>query len=304
MTIMVENTYLGDLVKREADDFFSREKITIKAGEVLSLGEVLGKMLKSIPTTGTADESNTGNGTCTGVAGGSDTKIGDYVLTCINADVSGSEVFKVIDPDGFQLDNATVGVAYESNGINFTLNDDAQDFVVGDKFTISVSAGSKKFVALDLDAVDGSQIAAGFAIKDYAAGTLRSVAFTSGGTYNVVAGDLLEQDAGGAKATVHQAPTVSSGAFNDGDAAGTFILENQDGTFETGTLKVGDYDDVATIGGNSSAYAPDREGVAIVRDAVIDPAYLTWPTGISAAQKAAALAQLQDTGILSDRPAA
>lgn len=56
-----------------------------------------------------------------------------------------------------------------------------------------------------------------------------------------------------------------------------------------------------------AAYAPsgaDMYGVAIVRDAVIDPAYLAWPTGATAGQKAAWLAQLKDKGILSDRTVA
>ena len=148
------------------------------------------------------------------------------------------------------------------------------------------------------------QDAAGFAIQDYAAGALRSISFTSGGTYQVRAGDLPVGATSGAKATIHQVPTLSSGAWADGDAAGTFILENQVGILQAENLNVEGNLNVATIAGNSAAYSPDRQGVAITREAVIDPAYLVWPTSATADQKSAALAQLKLLGILSDRPAA
>jgi len=43
----------------------------------------------------------------------------------------------------------------------------------------------------------------------------------------------------------------------------------------------------------------DEEGVAIVRDAQIVADYLTWPDGASSDQKAAALAQLKEKGIVT-----
>jgi len=52
-----------------------------------------------------------------------------------------------------------------------------------------------------------------------------------------------------------------------------------------------------SIGAYGAAAATD-EGVLVVRDAQIVPAYLTWPAGASDAQKAAALAQLKLNGIV------
>jgi len=43
----------------------------------------------------------------------------------------------------------------------------------------------------------------------------------------------------------------------------------------------------------------DVEGVAIVRDAIIDPDNLVWPDGATADQKAAALAELKAAGIIT-----
>lgn len=221
MAIVTEGTYLADLVKRESDlgNEFSREKVTIRDGESLSLGSVIGKITKSTPTTGTAGGTNTGDGTCTGVTAGAKAQIGTYTLTCTAA-ATNAGTFQVKSPGGEILPPATVGVAYTNEHINFTLNDGATDFAVGDSFTIAVAAGSGKCVEVEAAAVDGSQDAYGFVIAAYA----------------------------------------PSGA--------------------------------------------DMYGVAIVRDAVIDPAYLAWPAGATAGQKAAWLAQLKDKGILSDRPVA
>lgn len=97
---------------------------------------------KTVPSDGTADGGNTGNGTCTTVSGGAAVKVGTYKLECIDATVSGSEVFQVSDPDGATLKPATVGVAYVTEQILFTLNDGSVDFIVGDKFTIPVTAAN------------------------------------------------------------------------------------------------------------------------------------------------------------------
>ncbi len=317
MAIMIEGNYLGDLVKRESDlgNEYSREKVTIAAGKVLSLGEVLGKITKSIPTTGTKGDGNTGAGAtganAASVAGGPQTRIGTYTLTCTAAAVANPATpaqFEVKAPDGTVLPPASVGVAYTNPQINFTLAEGggagAVPFAAGDVITIPVTAGSGNVTPIDFTKVDGSQEAHGFAIRDYAAGSLRSVAFTSGGTYEIKAGDLVKGATSGAIASVHQAPTLASGAWANGDAAGTLILENQVGTFAAENLDVGTNLNVATIAANSDAYSPAREGVAIVRDAVIDPAYLVWPANATTAQKAAALARLKDKGILSDRPVA
>lgn len=162
MATITEGAYLGDAVKWEQADNYSREKVTVLSGENLAILEVVGKVTKSTPTTGTAG-TNTGNGTCTSVTAGKQAKLGTYTLTCTAAATNGG-TFKVVSPDGDALANATVGTAYTSEQLNFTLNDGATDFAVGDSFTIAVAAGSGKVVAYDQDAVDGSADAAGFMI--------------------------------------------------------------------------------------------------------------------------------------------
>jgi len=123
---------------------------SIASGEgVLARGSVLAKTSPNVPTTGTADGGNTGNGTMTAVAVKSKTKTGTYTMTCITAVADGG-VFNVFDPDGLQLDDATEGVTYSSDQLTFLLTDGAADWIVGDIFTVAVVVG-----ALELTLVDG-----------------------------------------------------------------------------------------------------------------------------------------------------
>lgn len=298
MSVQTESNRLNDILKYEAgvEKLFSREQVVIAGGEELAVGAVLGRIGRSCPTTGTAG-TNTGGGTCTGVSAGAEAQIGTYLLRCIAA-ASGAGTFEVQAPDGAALEQATVGVAYTNPHINFTLNDGTPDFAVGDTFTIAVAAGSGKVKAISFSAVDGTEDAYGIlAAPVDTTGTLKSLAFTSGGTYEVRPGDVITGATSGATAGVVSL-SLSSGTWAGGDAAGTLILDNQAGTFQSENLNVGTDTNVATIGGNSSAYSPDTDGVAVVRDAIIDAANLVWPAGATSDQKAAALGQLKEKGII------
>lgn len=78
-----------------------------------------------------------------------------------------------------------------------------------------------------------------------------SLAYTSGGTYEVAPGDVIVGASSGASAMVADAG-LSSGTWAGGDAAGTFVLVNQVGTFELEDLNVLSNSNVATIGADSS----------------------------------------------------
>lgn len=68
-------------------------------------------------------------------------------------------------------------------------------------------------------------------------------------------------------------------------------------------LNVGGIDGTAAAAGVTiaayDASLADKAGVVIVRDAIVDPACLVWPAGITAPQKATALAELEALGIIS-----
>lgn len=263
---------LNDVLKWEHDSLFSREKITLLSGEDLPVGAVCGKITKVTPTTGTADGGNTGNGTCTSVTGGEDTQIGTYTLECITA-ATDAGTFKVTTPDGDALPDATVAVAYTNDQLNFTLNDGATDFIVGDKFTIAVTAGSGKLVKIGYTAVDGSQNAYGLLIDDYdassadlavvavvrgalivASGLRWPVSFTSGGTYEVKVGDTITGATSAKTARVVKV-ILTGGTWAGADAAGILIVDEISGDFQAENIDVGSNTNVATVAVTKTADA-------------------------------------------------
>lgn len=84
--------------------------------------------------------ANTGNGTVSGIAGKEAAPVETITLTCTAA-AANAGTFSVRGSVSGPLADATVGVAYVSAIINFTINDGAVDFIVGDNFTIAVAAG-------------------------------------------------------------------------------------------------------------------------------------------------------------------
>ena len=255
MAKLIEKDRLNDVLKWEMENLFSREKVTIASGEDLPCGAVIGKIKTSCPTTGTKDDGNTGDGTCTGVTAGDQVKLGTYTLTCI-AEAAGAGTFEIKDPDDITLGQATVAVAYTSEEINFTLNDGDEDFDVGDIFTIAVSAGTLYMVRIDFDAVDGSEDAYGFVIAEYDASdaAVAGVAvvrdaiidpnylawpmeFTGGGTDVPAVGDTVVGATSSDTAEICKI-TVSSGSWAGGDAAGTLWLRNVSGEFQAENLDI------------------------------------------------------------------
>lgn len=122
------------------------EEILVAAGQNLARGSVLGRVKVSVPTTGTADVGNTGDGTMTAVSGGSKTQEGTYTVQCTRAVTNGGE-FAVTDPGGKFVGSVLItggaggtGV-FKSDELNFTLTDGATDFALADKFTVAVTEG-------------------------------------------------------------------------------------------------------------------------------------------------------------------
>lgn len=154
----------GEFLISEAGGTRSREKVTIKSGEDLLAGAVVGKITVGAATAA-AVAGNTGNGTMGAVTLSAGAKVGVYKLTIVEP---GTNVgtFIVEDPDGINIGRGVVASAFSAGGLAFTLADGSTDFVAGDQFTITVAAGSGKYVEMDPAAADGSQIAAGVLYGD------------------------------------------------------------------------------------------------------------------------------------------
>ena len=178
MPLQTERNYLGDWLKFEADNHYSRDIVTVLAGSgavrELLTGMVLGRITKGAATSA-AVAGNTGNGTITAnPTVGQAAKPGVYQLVCIEPAANAGK-FTVEDPDGILLGIATVGVAFTTH-LTFTIADGSTDFASGDAFTITVAAGSGKVKQIDFAATDGGDIASGILLLDTTApdGTDRS----------------------------------------------------------------------------------------------------------------------------------
>jgi len=108
--------------------------------------------------------------------------------------------------------------------------------------------------------------------NDAGAGPPKKIAYTSGGTYEILAGDTIVQ---GATHALVEEVVLSTGTWAGGDAAGDLYLSDQVGDFAAGNLAVGSHSNVATVAGNSTdtVYSVDTSKVdeAIAKaDARID----------------------------------
>lgn len=149
-------TFTPDALFANGDSIRST-KIVIPTGTAaLKRGTVLGKIITG--TASTAPGTNTGNGVITmdattPVLAGA--KVGAYKATCVAA-AANSGTFRVEDPDGFVLGDVAVAGTFVDD-IKFVIADGSTDFVVGDSFTITVAAGSGKYVTSLAAATNGSQ---------------------------------------------------------------------------------------------------------------------------------------------------
>lgn len=166
---------------------------------------MLGKIRSSVATTGTADAGNTGDGTVTAVAklaAEPIAQVGAYNLELITIETHGG-TFKLEGPGGELISNNIVmeaasagATTIEINGMTMLITDGATDFIVGDKFAITVTAVNK-LVPIDPSAVDGSQFfhsiytQAAIPAADIVAGDVADIKVITGGKACIIDEDQL-----------------------------------------------------------------------------------------------------------------
>lgn len=162
---LTESTYNPDQLIVGDAELVRSETGTLLAGQNLTRGAVVGRITIGAVAAAAA-AGNTGNGAIGGAAVGSATapKVGKYVATCIAAVANGG-TFLVEDPDGIAIGKAAVGAAFD-NQVQFTIADGAADFVVGDRFEITVAEGTDKLKLSAAAALDGSQTPIGILAED------------------------------------------------------------------------------------------------------------------------------------------
>lgn len=146
------------------DDLQSRQ-ITLQSGQNLARGSLLGRVTGGGARTAATAFTGTGNGAITMDATApvaADAVAGVYTATLITAVANGG-TFRVERPDGAVLGDVAVGATFDDD-IKFVIADGTTDFVVGDRFSITVSVAAatnagKYLLALSA-ATDGSDVPA------------------------------------------------------------------------------------------------------------------------------------------------
>jgi len=169
MTKFTEGRHPGEGLMSEANFHRSRGKAVVALGSgVFKPGAVLGKITLGAAASAAKAGGNTGTGALTldattPVLAGA--KAGVYQVRCIEASAGGG-VFRVSDPDGFNLGDVAVGQTF-ANDIKFAIADGDPDFALGDGFDVTVDPGSGKY-APSPDAltagIEGAEVACAIAI--------------------------------------------------------------------------------------------------------------------------------------------
>lgn len=189
----IENADVGSVILQDGQ--FRDDLLTFGGAATVIEGTILARKAVDDAVVAAADGGNTGDGTttlATVVAGAVVPLVGAYNLEVTEAVVNGG-VLKLEDPNGALVASGlimTVGAGaatvFEAAGLQFTVTDGAADFIVGDKFSLTVAANGK-LVPFATDGAGGAQIpkavltydvtAAGTgdeAIRDMVSGSVRA----------------------------------------------------------------------------------------------------------------------------------
>lgn len=160
MSIKTEGVHAGEFLLSEANGSRSRKEVTITAGAgILAAGTLIALITAANAAVATADGGNTGDGVMGAITTGSAAVTGTYVLTITAAAANGG-TFELVDPLGSLVGEGSVGVAFDAGGLSFTLADGVTDFIVGDVFTIAVTAALGEYRPYDDDGTDDGRRAA------------------------------------------------------------------------------------------------------------------------------------------------
>lgn len=141
-TALYSNPPLADFILSEAQGQRSRDNIMVnQTGAAVPSGTVL-----SVKTAGVGEflhnPAATGNSTVGAIVIGAAAKFGTYLGTFTSATVAA-----LTDPSGAVVGNVTLGVAFNTGGVGFTLTAGATAHVVGDEFSIDVTPAALTYAA-------------------------------------------------------------------------------------------------------------------------------------------------------------
>ena len=155
---------LGTVVLQ--DSAFNDVILKFPGADTYAEGTILARKQVADAIVAAADVGNTGDGTVTlasVIAGDIIPLPGAYNLEVVAAVTNGG-VFKLEDPNGNIIENnlimtagAGVATVFTVGGMTFTVTDGATDFIVGDKFSLTVSADGDAVIFAE-NGVGGAQV--------------------------------------------------------------------------------------------------------------------------------------------------
>ena len=160
---IVSRKVIGDWLKSEESNGsrYSRDNIVIAKGSgVLLSGTVLALLFVGAALA-SLEVDNTGNGTIAAGAVGAGAQIGTYRIVFTSA-----TAFNVTDPSGDDVGSGTVGTAFNTGGVAFTITAGATAFAAGDEGAITIDPGSGKYVPFDPAGTGGAEVAKGILVED------------------------------------------------------------------------------------------------------------------------------------------
>lgn len=163
--------------------------IVVDAGS-LTRGALLGKITDgAVTAVGAADVPAPAGATITAEPTATTAaKSGVHRFVCITAGATGK--WNHFDPNGELVGVATTGTEYVGGGLTLTITDSGTDPAVGEAFkvTVTVAAGSGKYILSLAAATDGSEVPSAILAEDADAtsGDVTTVAYLTG-EFNIAA---------------------------------------------------------------------------------------------------------------------
>lgn len=174
MSALYDSPKLVAFVLSEANGFGSRENATVtQAGAEIKSGTVLAQVDAGAGVFA-MDAGATGNPTAGTIVIGSAAVPGVYVL-----EFTAATKATVEDPNGKNIGTLTTGVAFSKAGVGVTVTAGGTPAVVGDRATITVAAGTGKYVAYTAAAAAGPAAGILYTGLPTATGDVKAVVFTN-----------------------------------------------------------------------------------------------------------------------------
>jgi hypothetical protein len=179
------------VISSEASNQRSRENVVVtQTGTALASGTLLTQSGDTGAGVFAMDAGATGNPTAGTIVVGAAAVPGVYVI-----EFTAATKFTVEDPAGKTIGTGTLGTAFDKAGVGVTLTAGATPAVAGDTATITVAAGTGKYIAYTADGAAGPADAVLYNWLPAKTGDAKAVAFVRDAELN--RGELTGLDAAG-----------------------------------------------------------------------------------------------------------